>query len=376
MLIPGQLGVHPPGSLGVGFFVHAQAECLLGVRDDGITDFLKDAGYMRLEVEGNQRVVPLGGRIYANLLEADAKEALPELLLVCCNPNQLAGFTGEVTRFLEGLAERGRLGSPRDVRDGLPILLILPNGVLFESTVNDFQDQINESILMDRLPGVTPEVQAAIVDRVVRGISLQAGGRRGSGEETVYLLERKGALLFAGGGADEGERVARILTEHDYPFTHIEGVPATRVEFDKAMISIVLNVGGLIHMVRPDGGCIDLRMGDLCSDPAKAEFVDEVTRAVFDVGLAIGAYPPETTYESVWAGHRETILKFRGHITSSVKAFREALDRGLDSVKLFPNEEWILTPLRRYAAHADMKKEEKLFRDLAREVQQAMARAI
>ena len=253
MLITGQLGVHPPGALGVGFFVHARAENLIGRSGDGITEHLKEAGCVSIEDGDEQRVVPLGGRIHANLLEADAKDALPELLLVCCNPNQLAEFTGEMTRFLESLAERGRLSTPRAVREGMPILLILPNGVLFESTVNAFRDQTNESILMDRLPGVTPEVEAAIVDRVVRGISLQAGGRRGCGPDTVYLLERKGALLFAGGGADEGERIARILAEHDYPFTHVEGVPATRVEFDKAMISIVLNVGGLIHTVKPDG---------------------------------------------------------------------------------------------------------------------------
>jgi long-subunit acyl-CoA synthetase (AMP-forming) len=356
--------------------MHARAESLIGMSGDGITELLMDAGCLYLEEQGEPRVVPLGGRVYANLLEADAKDALPELLFVCCNPNQLAGFTGEVTRFLENLAERGQLSSPGDVRDRMSILLILPNGVLFESTVNDFQDQINESILMDRLPGVTPEVRAAIMDRVVRGISLQAGGRRGSGCDTVYLLERKGSLLFAGGGAHEGARIAKILAEHEYPFTHVEGVPATRVEFDKAMISIVLNVGGLIHMVQPDGSCVDLRMGDLCTDPTKAGFVDQVTRAVFDVGQAIGAYLPETTFESVWNQHRETILKFRGHVTSSVKALGDALERGLDSVKLFSNEEWILTPLRGYAARTDMNREEDLFRDLAHQVQQAMARAI
>ena len=35
-------------------------------------------------------------------------------------------------------------------------------------------------------------------------------------------------------------------------------VPGTRIEFDKAMISIVLNVGGLIHTVEPDGDLSDL----------------------------------------------------------------------------------------------------------------------
>ena len=147
MLISGHLGIHPPGALGIGFFVHARGECIIGMGGDGITETLEEVGCLRLEEAGAERVVPLRGRIYANLLEAEAKGALPELLFVCCNPNQLAAFTGEVTRFLESLAERGRLRGPGDVQASMPILLILPNGVLFESAASDFRDQVNESLL-------------------------------------------------------------------------------------------------------------------------------------------------------------------------------------------------------------------------------------
>ncbi|MDP6987456.1 MAG: AMP-binding protein, partial [Phycisphaerales bacterium] len=376
MLIGGQLGIHPPGALGVGFFVHMQAECLIGMSGDGITEILKEAGRLRLEQHGQQQIVPIRGRIFANLLEADAKKSLPELLLVCCNPNQLGAFTGEVTGFLESLAGRGLLDSPEQVRAHVPILLILPNGVLFESTFGEFQSQLNEAVLMDRLPGVTPEVQAAIEARVVRGISLQAGGRRGNGADTTYVLEKKGSIVFAGGGELEQERIGEILQAHDYTFTHVQNVPATRIEFDKAMISIVLNVGGLIHMVKPSGECIDLRMGDLCADQRNDAFVSQITKAVFDVGQANGAYPSDATWEEVWEGHRNTILKYKGHVTSSVKDLSAALNRGLESVKLFTNEEWILQPLQRYAALADMQAERSLFKDLAKQVQQAMARAI
>ncbi len=376
MLIPGHVGVHPPGALGVGFFWHMGAECLIGMNGDGITEILKDVGRIRLEEHGQQQVVPIRGRIFANMLEADAKRLLPELLLVCCNPNQLSKFTGEVTKFLESLADRGMLQDPAQVREHMPILLILPNGVLFESAFSEFQAQLTESMLMDRLPGVTAEVQSAIEARLVRGISLQAGGRRGSGADTTYVLEKKGSILYAGGGEFEQERVGEILQAHDYPFRHAQNVPPTRVEFDKAMISIVLNVGGLIHVVDSEGACIDLRMGDLCVDKSKEEFVNQITRAVFDVGLANGAYDSGSTWEQIWEGHRETILRFKGHITSSIKDFAAALDRGLESVKLFTNEEWILRPLQRYAALADMQMERALFGDLARRVQESMARAI
>ncbi|MFQ5495707.1 MAG: AMP-binding protein, partial [Phycisphaerae bacterium] len=375
MLRTDHLGVHPPGALGVGFFVHTRAECLIGRGGDGITDVLKEAGSLKLVEGGRMREEPLKRRIFSNLLEAEALDRLPELLLVCCNPDQLGLFTGEMVRFLENLTERGKLASVEDVARRVPILLILPNGILSEQTLATYDEQLHESVLMGRLGG-GEEMVSALLDRVVRGISLQAGGRRGAGAGTVYVLERKGSLVFAGGSGAARARIEVILGAHGYPYTHARDVPGTRIEFDKAMISIVLNVGGLIHTVKESGELIDLRMGDLCKDPTKKEFVHRVTRAVFDVGLAVGAYPPDAGYDDIWAKHEATIQSFAGHVTSSLKTFRDALARGLSGVQLFPNEEWILTPLCRYAANAGMSEEETLFKSLRRDVQTAMARAI
>ncbi len=376
MLHEGHLGVHPPGALGVAFFVHADAECFIGRGGDGITEPLKDIGSLNLDDHNRLRTISLRNRIFANLLEADALDRMPEVLLVCCNPDQLGLFTGELARFLESLAERGRLRSGEDIRREVPILLILPNGILSEQTIGTYDEQLRESVLMKRLGDLTDDMRKTLLDRVVRGVSLQAGGRRGGGAETIYVLERKGALVFAGGGDSERERIEAILTAHEYPFTHARGLPGTRIEFDKAMISIVLNVGGLIHTVKPDGELLDLRMGDLCKDPSKRDFVHQITRAVFDVGQATGAYPSNITYEDIWATHRATILKHSGHITSSLKTFRDALASGLSYVKLFSNEEWILTPLSRYAGNAGMREEEALFNSLKHSVQESMARAI
>ncbi len=376
MLCEGQLGIHPPGALGVAFFVHAGAECFIGRAGDGITQPLMDAGALNLDDHGRLRSIPLRDRIFANLLEADSQGCVPELLFVCCNPVQLDDWSRELTRYLENLAERGRLGSPEDIRREVPILLVLPNGILSEQMLQVYEESLSESLLMGRLPGVDEGMLPVLLDRVVRGVSLQAGGRRGGGKDTIYVLERKGSLVFAGGGEFERDRIEAILTSHDYSFTHARGMPGTRVEFDKAMISIVLNVGGLIHMVKPDGELIDLRMGDLCKDPSKGEFVRTITRAVFDVGKAAGAYPVGARYDSVWVKHRDTILAHAGHVTSSLKTFRDALESGLNSVQLFSNEDWILSPLVRYAANAGLKTEAVLFNSLKHDVQAAMARAI
>jgi len=119
-----------------------------------------------------------------------------------------------------------------------------------------------------------------------------------------------------------------------------------------------------------------LRMGDLCADPSKHEFVERITRAVFEVGRWCGAYTADDSYEDVWSVSRATIEKSAGHVTSSIKAFRDALERDLKSVRLMPTEEWLLVPLRRCARQAGLTEEMSLFESLERRVQESMARAI
>ncbi len=376
MLNRGEIGVHPPGSLGVAFLWHTKAECFIGRGGGGITRQLKAKRSLLIEDNGEVHTLGLKGRIFSNLLEAETLNGVPELQMVCCNPAQLSSATLHVTKFLEHLAEQERLRTPQDVRENLPILLMLPNGIIFEEMMQTFRNQIRESVLPGRLPQLADDMIRAVCDRVVRGVALQAGTRRGTGTEAVYVIEGKGRIICAGGGDAERDRIISILSERDYPCENIADATGARIEFDKAMISIVLNVGGLIHVVNPDGSLNDLRMGDLCADPSKREFVDEITRAVFEVGRWCGAYTAEDAYDSVWAGGQAIIRKSAGHITSSLKTFRDALDHDLKSVRLMPTEEWLLTPLRRYARQAGLKREESLFELLEHRVQESMARAI
>ncbi len=376
MLNRGEIGVHPPGSLGVAFLWHTKAECFIGRGGGGITRLLKEQRSLLVEDGGQVHTLALEGRIFANLLEVEALRGVPELQMVCCNPAQLTPVTAHVTRFLEHLWEQGRLRNVDDVRANVPILLVLPNGIIFERTIQTFMDQVRESILLDRLPGLSEEMIRAIRDRVVRGVALQGGSRRGQGAKAVYVLEDKGKIVCAGGGDDERERIASILGERDYPCESVADASGQRIEFNKAMISIVLNVGGLIHVVNPDGSLNDLRMGDLCADPAKHEFVDRITRAVFEVGRLSGAYTPDDSYDSVWSDSRSTIQRRAGHVTSSIKTLRDAIERDNLSVRLMPTEEGILTPLRQYARQVGATGEGSLFESLEHQVQESMARAI
>ncbi len=376
VLNKGEIAVHPPGSLGVAFLWHTRAECFIGRGGGGITRVLKENHALLIEEEGNVHTLDIEGRIFANLLEAEAMHGVPELQLICCNPAQLEPVTAHITRYLEHLNEQKHLRNTQDVIANVPIMLVLPNGIIYEQMMQTFMDQVRESALLGRLANLSDEMIQAVRDRIVRGVALQAGGRRGHGAQAVYVIEGKGRIVCAGGGDAERKRIETILGERAYPCENVTDATGARIEFDKAMISIVLNVGGLIHVVNPDGSLNDLRMGDLCADPSKHAFIERITRAVYEVGCRCGAYSKDDSYDDVWCASKAIIERSAGHVTSSIKAFRDALDDDLKSVHLMPTEEWILTPLRREARQAGLSSEESLFKTLEHQVQESMARAI
>ena len=66
MLRKGELGIHPPGALGVGFFIHTNAECFIGIGGDGITHLLKESGTLTISEGGRMRSVSIQDRIFSN----------------------------------------------------------------------------------------------------------------------------------------------------------------------------------------------------------------------------------------------------------------------------------------------------------------------
>ena len=127
MLATGKLGIHPPGALGVAFYLHANADCFVGRSGSKSTEVLHKNGILRYLDGDVMRTVDIQDRVFTNPLDADSRGKLPELLFLCSTPDQLAEFTLEIIHYLENLSSRGHMQSVQDVRDYVPIVLILPN---------------------------------------------------------------------------------------------------------------------------------------------------------------------------------------------------------------------------------------------------------
>ena len=227
MLKRGTLGVHPIGALGVALFVHARAECFIGRGGGGSTEIFRRAGWLRLDEGGVERTIPLAGRVFGNLLEADAHGTLPELLLVCCNPSQLASFTAELTTLsrepggARAPAERRRRSAARahsappaqrhpGRRSGRDLPPAAYRGPLARPLARRDARDDRAAAGADRprrlVPGGRPP-RRRCADGLPRG-AVRIGG-----------LCRRRQL-------EARQRIDQIFAEHGYPAEHIPNVPA------------------------------------------------------------------------------------------------------------------------------------------------------
>jgi hypothetical protein len=211
----GTIGILPAGALGVSFFHQLTREL---TQNDGTIFFLdregsKSAEALRkrgeLVIAGANTThrVPLGNLAAGGLLQAFEQEALPEIILLCPNPDQLPGILNTVVQLLERMNERGEL----TVDFALPALVLSSNGIYYQRLRQQFIERLEESTLLGRLPDLWPELMPRIVGRLLRGVTIQTGVRDGSGAEAVYHPGPRGITRLAGGDQKLRERACELL---------------------------------------------------------------------------------------------------------------------------------------------------------------------
>src|SRR5687768_11667887 len=114
MGIPGTVGILPAGALGVAFFHHLTRELRVM---DGTVYFLEREGSASgaaLRAAGTLRVahgdaiheVPESDLFAGDLRKCADTGRLPELLLVCTQPDQLLGVISSWVQLFEGFVEK------------------------------------------------------------------------------------------------------------------------------------------------------------------------------------------------------------------------------------------------------------------------------
>lgn len=380
LLHDGTIGIVPAGALGVAFYFHLTRQ--LSQIDDR-TAFLdrcgsrssaalRAAGRLRIVRDGAVQAVRHAEMWRPDLLACAEEGALPELLLVCTQPDQLLPEMTTAVRLIEWLHEHDAL-DPAATQ--LPAFVLCSNGIYFQRVRQFFIEKLEESTLLGRLPDLWPDTMPALVGKLLRGVTIQTGQREGSGPDAVYRPGPLGRTRLAGGNAAVRARCVALLSERGGWFEAAGQASATRVEFDKALVNLTVNLLGQLHAIDDAGRVRLLTIRELLAAESAGE-TRELARRVVEVGRAVHAYTPADDLEALLARLLESARDHLDHIPSSLQWIEQQLRLGTLQPRLTPTEAWLLDPLIRYAHAAGLEDAARYFEGLTRRTEQRLALAI
>ncbi len=354
----GGVGILPAGALGVSFFYHLTQH--LRHIDDQVF-FLERSGSVSakaLRAQGKCCVADDTGIHYlttsgvfkSDLLSCFNTGFLPEVLLVCPNPDQLTGVIGNLVNLLEQTHKAGQLTSFGPLP--FPIIVLCSNGIYFQRLRLLFLEKLEESVLFGRLPDLWPDLMPRIVDCILRGVTLQTGIREGSGGAALFRPGPRGITRIAGGNPVIRQRCCQLLEERDGWFEQADNDSATQLEFGKAMTNLSTNLLGQIYGIDEEGRFTPLTIGDMLQG-RQAEEIRELCGWVFRTGQAVKAYRAEDNFDDRFRVCMENLLLHQEHIPSSLQWIGMHYLAGTLEPKLAPTEAWLLGPLIRYARGAN-----------------------
>jgi len=377
-VLPGTIGILPAGALGVALFYRLTREL---TANDGTVFFLERTGSHSAElmrakgelviaVDNELRRVPTENLFGGDLLTAFEQRELPEVLLLCPNPDQLPGVLNTVVQLLERMNERGELTAQFE----FPIVVLSSNGIYFQRLRQQFIERLEESTLLGSLPDLWPDLMPRIIGRLLRGVTIQTGLRDGSGANAIYEPGPPGITRLAGGDQNVRARACEVLRARGGWFELAENSSATRLEFDKAMVNLIANLLGQLQAIDEQGNFRALRVKEIVTDE-HAEEIHTLTRHVVEIGRAVKVYSPNESFDAILQNVLATTHEHDDHVPSSLQWLGLRLRQGQLEPKLTPTEEWLLNPLIRYAHAAGLHESGEYFETLKAQAIEKLALA-
>lgn len=375
----GTVGITPAGALGVAFFYHLTGRlsrldgsvCFIQRDGSSSAAAMRTAGSLRIKEDGEVREVKAPACFRQTLVECARENWLPEVLLVCTQPDQLLALLTGWVRLFEWLhAEEGSTAI-----DELPALVLASNGIYFQRVRQFLIERLEEGTLFGRLPDLWPELMPRLVGRLLRGVTIQTGQREGNGPAAVYRPGPRGRTRVAGGDVAIRTRTVELLASFGGWFEVGDEASPTRVEFDKALVNLTANLLGQLAAIDDSGGFHRVTAGEMLGPAHDAE-VRELVGHVVSVGRAVRAYGAAESMEEILVKARTSLEHHADHVPSSLQWIEGELERQSLSPRLTPTEAWLLEPLIRYAHGAGLEDAARYFETLTRRVEHRLALAI
>jgi len=362
------IGILPAGALGVSLFYHLTRE-LREIRGDAY--FVTRTGSVSAKELSRDRKLRIADDkgihefdatelLKPDLLSCARLGELPEVLVVCPNPDQLLGVITDIVQLLEMAYEGGELEQLP-----LPTVVLSSNGIYYQRLRQIFIEKLEEATLLGRLPDLWPDIMPRIVGRFLRGVTIQTGLREGSGASAVYRPGPRGITRLAGGEQSVRERCCAMLASRGAWVELALNSSATRLEFDKGIINLATNLLGQLYAIDEAGRFTALRVEQILA-PEREPEIRKLASEVFAVGQAVRAYAKTDEFEQIYRPLRETLDMHRSHVPSSLQWVGLRLRTGELAEELTPTENWLLEPLIRYARSAGLEQSAEYFENLKR----------
>jgi hypothetical protein len=268
-----------------------------------------------------------------------------------------------------------RAGRLREGKSRLPLLVLCSNGIYFQRIRRSFIELLEESTLLGRLPDLWPDLMPPIIGRLMRGVTIQTGLRRGAGASAVYLPGPSGRTVLAGGDPAARAAATLRLARCGGWYEDAREVPATRVEFNKALVNLAINVFGQLAAIDDAGRFRVLTVGEIGSPDRHARIL-ELVRAVLLVGQSVGVFRRDESADALFRETLEAMVPAAGHVPSSLQWLQQQISSGTLGSGLTPTEQWLLRPLQHYARSLGDAGAINYFEGIERELVAAMARAM
>lgn len=368
------------GALGAAFFYHLTQGCsanttqvqFIGRRGSTNNAALAQRGELTIESGGKLFPVAAANVCRPDLLACANTNWLPDVLLVCTQPDQLLPMLGDYVKLLEQLYAQHDLDS---AVLKLPILVLSSNGIYHERVRRFLVELLEESMLYGRLPDLWSQAMSQIVGKLLRGVTIQTGHREGAGADAVFHAGPPGRTTLAGGDFIQRRRCQEFLRGLGGWFENAESDSPIRVEFDKALVNLWSNLLGQLYAIDQTGKFRLLRVREIFAN-SNAQELRELSGHLFAIGRAVRAYREQEDFDGLHNKTFEIALSSGNHYPSSLKWIDAQLQAGTLTPQLTPTEQWLIDPLTHYARTAGLDEAAKYFASLKQRIESGLAAAI
>jgi hypothetical protein len=374
------VGILPVGALGAAFYYHLTQGCtnnrdrvqFVSRRGSASSSALAQKGELTISSCGKFHPIQASTVCRPDLLACAAAEWLPDVLIVCTQPDQLLPMMGDYVKLLELLYAQTDLDS---AVEKLPFLVLSSNGIYHERVRRFLVELLEESMLYGRLPDLWSQSMGQIVGKLMRGVTIQTGHREGSGANAVFYAGPPGRTTLAGGDSTHRRQCQQLLQSLGGWFENAETAPPIRVEFDKALVNLWSNLLGQLHAIDEDGTFRLLRIKEIYAKSSDRE-LRELSGHLFAIGRAVRAYRDDEDLDSLHNKTLQVALVSGDHYPSSLKWIDAQLQAGTLTPQLTPTEQWLIDPLTHYARTAGLEAAAQYFASLKQRIEIGLAAAI